>query len=106
MGKYVMIVQSQAKDGRDDEYNAWYDGEHFHDICALPGVQSGRRFELAMAPMGPAGLRYLAIYEIECDDPVQVMAELGKRSADGTMSMTDAIDGPASVIWYYKQRES
>ena len=29
MGKYVMVVQSQAKPGRDDEYNQWYDSVHF-----------------------------------------------------------------------------
>jgi hypothetical protein len=105
MAKYVMVVQSQAQPGRDDEYNAWYDQVHFHDILALPGVTSGRRFEHAMTAMGRPGAPYLAIYEVETDDPAQVLAELGKRSADGTMQMTDSIDAPASVMWFYKEHQ-
>lgn len=101
MAKYVMVVQSQAKPGRDDDYNKWYDNEHIHDICAVPGVKSGRRFEAAVAPMGPPGLKYLAIYEVETDDPMNVLAEMGKRK----MSMTDALDAPASVMWFYKAND-
>lgn len=105
MGKYLMVVQSQPKQGRDDEYNAWYDGTHYGDICAIPGVKSGRRFERAMAPIGPQGLSYLATFEIEADDPASIMAEMGKRSADGTMKTGDALDAGATVLWFYKLRE-
>jgi hypothetical protein len=106
MAKYAMVVQSQAKEGRDDEYNEWYDTIHFGDICALPGVQSGRRFELEMAPIGPAGKRYLAIFEIETDDLQGFMAEMGKRASDGTMRQSDALDTDAVAMWFYRQRES
>jgi hypothetical protein len=29
MGSYVLVVQSQAKEGRDSEFNHWYDTTHF-----------------------------------------------------------------------------
>lgn len=102
MGKYVMVVQSQAKDGRDDEYNDWYNTVHIKDICAIPGVKSGRRFESTPVAIGGPGLKYLAIYEIEADDPMAVMAEMGKRASDGTIRTSEALDAPASVLWFYK----
>ncbi|HTH26900.1 MAG TPA: hypothetical protein VL918_00325 [Sphingobium sp.] len=106
MGKYVMVVQSQAKEGRDDEFNDWYDSTHYHDICAIPGVKSGRRFDATPVGMGAPGMRYLAIYEIETDDPASVMAEIGKRSASGSMKGCDAVDGPSTILWFYKDRQS
>jgi hypothetical protein len=105
MAKYVMVAQSQALAGRDADYNTWYDNHHLSDICAVPGVKSGRRFELAMAPIGEPGLKYMAIFEVETDDPAKVMGEIGKRMADGTMKGTDALDAPPTKIWFYKQRE-
>lgn len=105
MAKYVMVTQSNAQKGRDAEYNEWYDTIHLQDICAIPGVKSGRRFESTPAMIGTPGQRYLSLFEIETDDPAAVMAELGKRSADGTMRQTDALDQSSFAVWFYKQRD-
>ena len=102
MAKYSMVVQSQAQPGRDDDYNAWYDGQHFGDICAIPGVTGGRRLEQVMTVAGEPGLKYLAIYDIETDDMGGVMAEMGRRGAEGLMPISDALDAPASQLWIYK----
>jgi len=102
MAKFVLVVQSKAQPGRDDDYNAWYDDHHFGEICALPGVTGGRRLDYVMSLMGDPGLPYLALYEVETDDIGATMAEMGKRGASGEMTMSDALDGPASVFWVYK----
>ncbi len=102
MAKFCMVVQSQALPGRDDDYNDWYDNQHFGDICAIPGVTGGRRLTEAAVMMGEPGLKYLALYEIETDDVGSFMAEMGRRGAEGLMPMTDSIDGPASKLWIYK----
>lgn len=105
MGKYVMVVQSNALQGQDGHYNDWYDSIHFQDISAIPGVKSGRRFEATPVAMGQPGQPYLSLFEIETDDPAAVMAELGQRSADGRMRQSPALD-PASIsLWFYKQRD-
>jgi hypothetical protein len=98
-----MVVQSNAKPGRDDDYNAWYDGAHFKEICALPGIIGGRRFAATDANFGPAGQPYLAIYEVETEDPRLLLAEMGKRGAEGKMTQSDALDVESSVLWFYKQ---
>ena len=102
MGKHVMVVQSRAKPGREAEYIHWYDTIHIHDILAIPGVKSGRRYEATPVQIGAPGLPVLAIYELEVDSPASIMAEMGKRSAEGKMQKCDALDAPASVLWFYK----
>ena len=102
MAKYNMVVQSKAAEGRDADYNTWYDNQHFGDICAIPGVTGGRRLEQAVTLAGEPGLKYLAIYDIETDDIGALLAEMGRRGAEGLMPLTDALDAPASVLWVYK----
>ena len=106
MGKYVMIVQSRAKPGREEEYNRWYDTQHIPDLCSVPGVKSGRRYEATPISIGAPGLPILTIYELDADNPASVLAEIGKRSADGTIRRTDTLDAEASIMWFYANPQS
>jgi len=101
MAKYVMITQSAAHDGRDEEYNAWYDSRHLHEICAIPGVTEARRLKATPVALGTPGAPYIALYEIETDDLGAFMAEMGKRSADGSITRSEAMNRDASVLWIY-----
>ena len=105
MAKYVMVVQSQAKEGRDDEYNKWYDTEHFADIAAIPGIVGGRRFEATPVGLGAPMLPYLAIFDVEIDDPSTILAEMGRRAASGEMVTSDALDAQATVLRFLKVHE-
>ena len=104
MAKYVMVVASSAHPGRDDDYNEWYDTDHIHEILALPGVTSGRRFNAVPHSPNPVPGQYLALYEIETDDITTVLAEMGRRAAAGEMSMSDALDRDSARMWFYEAR--
>jgi hypothetical protein len=105
MTNYIMIVQSRPKDGRDNDYNEWYDGIHLSDICAIPGVKSGRRFTASGVHLGKPGLPYLGVFEIETDDPSQIMKEMAIRATNGTMQVSDALDAAATVLWFYRAHQ-
>jgi hypothetical protein len=102
VGKYTMVVTSGAKDGRDKDYNEWYDNQHIHDICAIPGVTSGRRLDAIPVTPNEQPAPYLAIYEIETDDMATFLAEMGRRGEAGEMPLTDALDIDSAKIWMYK----
>ncbi len=104
MAKFVMVVASSAKPGRDDDYNTWYDTDHIHEICALPGVISGKRYTAVAHSPNPVPGQYLALYEVETDDIMQVLAEMGRRAAAGEMSLSDALDRDSAKMWFYAAR--
>jgi hypothetical protein len=89
--EYTLIVYTSPADGREDDYNTWYDDVHLAEFSALPGVISGRRFKVA----GDGRPQYAAVYELS-SHPDQVMAAMNDAIKGGTMHMSDAID-PASV---------
>ena len=99
-----MVVTSGAKDGRDAEYNEWYDNIHIHDVCAVPGITRGQRWDaMPEASVNPPPAAYLAIYEIDADDPRSATNELMRRSQAGEIVHSDAIDLSTASIWIYKQ---
>ena len=85
--EYTLIVYSSPADGREDDYNAWYDDIHLPEFSALPGVIAGRRFKVA----GDGKPQYAAVYELS-SPPDQVFGAMNAGVKDGTVHMTDAID--------------
>ena len=104
MAKYILVVPSSAQAGQDDDYNRWYDEIHLGDLLAIPGITSGKRYEADSASPNPPAANYLAIYEIETDDPGKVLGELGRRAQGGEMVISPALDSASAKMWLYKAR--
>lgn len=100
--EYTLIVHTSPADGREDEYNAWYDDVHLAEFSALPGVISGRRFKV-VSPDPAAKPVYAAIYETSVD-PGQVFASMTEAIKNGTMHMSDAIDQSSVAMTTLKPR--
>ena len=92
--EYTLIVYTSPAEGREADYNAWYDDVHLAEFSALPGVINGRRFKVAAAD-ATAKPVYAAIYETSVD-PAEVFAAMNEGIKAGTVHMSDAID-PASL---------
>lgn len=93
MGLYKYLVLSESLPGREDEFLAWYQDQHLPDVAKVPGVRSASRFVIdatLSAPISPS-FTNLAIYEIEADDPLVVLAEIKRRAGTPEMPMTDAL---------------
>ncbi len=98
MSKFLMVVQTSARAGRDDEFNEWYDNEHLDHMLSVPGVLSAKRYDLTEnSPYKPTH-PYLTIYELEADDPMQVLAEIGKAK----FSVSDALETETTQMAFYK----
>lgn len=104
MARYKMLVLSNPIDGQDDEFNSWYDNVHLPDVFRVPGVIGAERFRMRSGD----GWKYLAIYELDCDDNTVVEAELMKRAGSSEMAMSEAFDmssffmGSAETITPYR----
>jgi hypothetical protein len=98
--KYCFVVFSDPTPGREEEYNRWYDDVHLPHVLAVPGFVSARRLKLAEEPgveNTPLPGRYLALYEMETDDPDAVLRDMWSRAGTPAMTLSDAIDAPNST---------
>jgi len=73
------------------QYNDWYDNVHLADVLACPGVVSAQRFNTHDYVGNKSTHRYVAIYNIEHDDPVAVVEEIFRRFIEGEMVQSDAL---------------
>ncbi len=87
MTKAVYIVVCNCADpAREDEFNHWYTDIHARDILGVPGVVAGTRYELAgqddPAVHNQDQAKYLAVWEIDDDDPAAVVANIWKGARE------------------------
>lgn len=92
MPKQTFIVLSSPVAGREDEYNAWYDRYHMTEVVQFPGFVSAQRFKVDGGNSRRAGHGYVAVYEVDSDDPARSLADMWQKMARGEFTPSDAID--------------
>ena len=105
MAKHVLLVLSNPTEGKEDEYNDWYDNTHLGEVLQIPGFTAAQRFEVNGPPVtGEATHKYMALYDLDTDNPQDALVELGARVQDGQVEMSDAIDGKTIVSSLFTPR--
>jgi hypothetical protein len=99
MTKYLFLVFTVPRAGREAEYNSWYDGQHLDDVLRVKGFTAAQRFQVAPQFGAPEIHPYLAIYEIETDDPQAALAELSGIADTNVMQISDALNSEASMTY-------
>lgn len=102
MARYILVATSGATHGQDAELNKWYDEIHAPEVCSIPGIKSCQRFEQSAGSPMPPIAPYLAIYEVETDDPEAVTAELMRRAAAKELTPGEAMDPTNARLWLFK----
>ncbi|HLW70136.1 MAG TPA: DUF4286 family protein [Candidatus Binataceae bacterium] len=94
MAKYTFVVLTNATEGKETEFNRWYNEQHIPDVLNVPGFVCAQRFRLADTQGGKVDQshKYLALYEIETDDLEATLKDLRSRGGTPDMIMSDAID--------------
>jgi hypothetical protein len=91
MSKHCYVVLSGPVAGQEAEYHRWYNERHLPDVLKVPGFVGAQRFKVSDPhPSQPA--RFLALYDIETEDPAASMADLMSRAGTPEMVLTDAMD--------------
>lgn len=99
-----MLVFTNAVEGRDEEFNTWYDTDHLADVLDIPGVESCTRYEIQPVPgRGEPTHRYLAIYELSADPDV-VLRGFGERSASGKLPLSPTLDLESMSMQVWRAR--
>jgi hypothetical protein len=75
MGHYKMIAFSDPVAEHADEFDEWY-LEHLHEVVDVKGYTGAQLFKLHQVIMGKLNNQYMAIYDVETDDPRAVFDDL------------------------------
>jgi hypothetical protein len=91
MGKYSLVVLSNPTEGREDEYNNWYNNQHLADVVAIPGYSSAQRYKVLIPMAGDLKHRYLATYDMDANTPAEADAAV-QNLMTTQMFISDALD--------------
>jgi len=92
MAKFKLIALASPVAGKEEEFHDWYQNTHLAQIIGLPGGVGAQRYKLVAKLAGADENEWMAIYDIECDDPMTFLAAAGEASASGKLTQTDAND--------------
>jgi hypothetical protein len=90
-----LIVFTNAAEGRDDEFNEWYDSVHIPEILALGPFTSAQRFRVAENQVFPQTHQYVALYEFDGDADA---ASGALSAAAPTLRMSDSMTDPLMTV--------
>ncbi|MQY31831.1 hypothetical protein [Nocardia aurantia] len=94
MARFQIVVFTKAVDGRREELASWYDNQHIPDHLRVPGFVSGARHtvhKLDGPPQSPEW-DFMAVYELEAEDPMTVIEEARRRLGTDDMPLSPALD--------------
>lgn len=89
-GTGLLLVMIDVDPAHEDEFNRWYDQEHFPERLQCPGFRSGRRF---VSVEGEP--KYLAYYEL---DSPEVLESLPYRQIQPPSEWTNRISPHFSTM--------
>ena len=99
MQTHTLLALSNPVEGREAEFNQWFDTVHIPEVLRVPGFASVQRFEAAAHQRIPGALpyRYLAQYELQTDDLERTLQMRAHTVQAGTKTQ-------AGVKWSYSRR--
>jgi hypothetical protein len=102
MARHTFVVFTNPTEGREDEFNDWYDNTHLNDVLKVEGFVAAQRFKLAQTdPAQEFPHRYLSLYEIESDDLGKVTQALSEAGDSGAMLISESLDRPDAIAKYF-----
>jgi len=90
--KMKLVALTRPLPGREAEYHEWYDTKHLPELVNKLGMAGAQRYKLAAKLTGSDENEYLAIYDIEADDPMAFLGAMGAVLQGGELTQSDTQD--------------
>lgn len=99
--KHLCIVLTEPVDGKTAEFDDYYEHVHLDEVLQTTGWQSAQRFVLADEIGQRCPLPYLALYEVEADDPKDVIRKMNDTRSERQQS--DALNRRTAAVWVFSE---
>jgi hypothetical protein len=102
MASALLIVLSNPVDGREEEYNAWYTGQHLDDVLTAAGFEAAQRFRFVPSTLSrKPQAQYLAIYEVSAERREEAERLLLETATTPAMPISEAL-APRPTTWWFE----
>lgn len=98
--KYILMVLTEPVEGREEEFNDYYENTHLDEVLETTRLTSAQRFRLVDQVGGKCPVPYLAMYETEADNPKAVIENLNATRKDRLQS--DALNSRTANVWVFE----
>ena len=100
MKKFLVLVLTEPTEGREDEFNDYYEHVHLKEVLETTSWLSAERYKLAAEVGEGAPLPYLAAYEAEGESAQAVLDDLSARRAERQQS--GALNKRTGRVWVFE----
>ena len=80
MSDSYFMVHPNPVEGKDEEFNDWYNTVHLAEMAALPSVTSCQRYRMTTAQSNPdmfiPAQKYVAIYKIIAGEEAEFLEQM------------------------------
>jgi hypothetical protein len=98
---HLLLVFLNPVEGREDDFNAFYESTHLPQILAVDGVRSAQRLRIRPSDPGEGSPhRYLTIYELDGADPDATLQALYDANVSGAIEPFEAMDPNVKPVVY------
>ena len=99
--KHLVLILTEPTDGKEDEFNEYYEDLHLDEVLSTTDLQSAQRFKLAEQAGDPCPLPYLAVYETEADSAAEVLRNLNQSRSQRQQS--DSLNKRTGRVWIFEE---
>jgi hypothetical protein len=103
MAKCKLIALTTPLPGKEAEFHEWYQNTHIPEMISIPGFTGAQRFQLVAKMMGSDPNTYLAIYDVETDDPAAVLTAMGEFAQSGKMTPATTQDMATTYTAFFAE---
>lgn len=98
--KQLVVVLTEAADGRQDEYDDYYENTHLDEVIASTGWKAARRYKLVDEAGESCPLPFLAIYEVDQDDAKAILPHLNATRSQRQQSKS--LNKRTGRVWVFE----
>lgn len=103
MARYIQVVLSNAIEGKDAEFNDWYEGVHIPDVLRVPGCVSAERFcAKGSEDQSPSKHQYMTLYEWNAPSENSIRESMARARSEGLLRGTEYIDRETIQSWIFE----
>lgn len=99
--RHLVLILSEPTEGREDEYNDYYENLHLREVLETTDLLSAQRFQLVDQKGAACPLPYLALYETDADDPASIIRNIDETRRERQQS--GALNKRTAGVWVFQE---